>query len=242
MKKVISIIILIVGLSTITIFTSYVLTHKGIPIIQEKKNVKKIEQVSVALNNNVYSYLYNLNFSGSRHKFKLDYKITSKEEKNYLELSIYLDGKNIFTDFLCLLSDNATNEYFNSNSFAEYSFNEKNVLYIKSQSKEYLVLSITYQNEKYYYIFDKDGKPMLDSGILYNQKDIVYSSDDKNFKFDNGNLAKIDRDVIYSYVPILNKDSYQIEEYQYNFINDNLEKKLIQTYVDVTGEKSKEMW
>lgn len=243
MKKIISIFILVLALTSITFFTSYALTHKEIPTTQGKKNFKKIEKVSSNLANNTYSSIYNLYFNDIRHKLKMDYKLVVEEDKYYLELFLYLDGKNIFTDYIEELNGNVVSDYFNSQLFKEsLCLTEKEITYMIHQNKEYLVLLVSYYHDslkQLYYIFEDNGSPLLEDGVLYLEEGITYYDEDGTiYEYDDGKLAKIDGDVIYSYVPVGLKKQIQIQEYKYTFIDGKLEKKLIQTYVDIKIKKN----
>ena len=95
MKRLFSLIILIVAMVGIISLTIFALTHKEVKSPIKERNNTKIENVTSNLSDNNLSEIYNIYFKNERHKLKIQY-LVNLEETATINLTIYFDGASIF--------------------------------------------------------------------------------------------------------------------------------------------------
>ncbi|MBE6154612.1 MAG: hypothetical protein E7163_03470 [Firmicutes bacterium] len=236
MKKIISMIILFVALTSIIGYTGFILFNAGVKKETTQKVTKTIVKVSSNLSNNILAEIYNIYLNEEKYKVKLEYMVD--EEKNNVDLNIYLDGNLIIKqDVLdcekCFLEDLTKDK----NTFNIIGFDEKSFQII-STDKDYLIIKIGYKKDNVlqkYFIFDDNGKLVSDKNgiILFNNKEYISDLLDSYKKDDDLYLVKIKDNELYVLEDKSTKKKNIIEEYKYFIKDSKINKEKINTYEDI---------
>lgn len=244
MKKIFSLIILIVAIISIILVTVYTLSHKGIREDVPTKLFKKVEQVTSNVANNKVSDVFNVEINGNRHKLKFLYNVTfDKKNKTEINLIIYIDGKVIFEDIVSkgVKAKNIENLFLLDNINEYVRANEKSISIISDNKTEYMVISIGFyegNGKKKYFIFTDRGNSLVEDGILIFDESLKYTTVDKKeldiyYDNDKNSLAKLDKNDIYALeYKELDKNGI-IEEYKYFIKKGKVNKDLINTYENI---------
>ncbi len=247
MKKVISIIILVLALSGIIFITSYALTHKGIKEVTNVRVTKAIEKATTNKTNARLTDIYNIYLNKKRHKLKTEYLLTEIDNVSKITLTIYWDGDSIYqSDIISTLKDEQLleNDIFKNN----YALDIKSFRVLKDEENEYLLIDVKYNipNEiEKYYVFDNKGKSLISEGILVYDSSKVYSSEDEdlNVFYDNERqvLANILKNQIYCLELETEEDNNKLKEYKITISDGKIKKELEATYnnVLINAKKSK---
>jgi len=236
MKRIISVIILFISLTSIIGYTVFILFNKGVKKETKPNIVKTIVKVSSNLSNNTLAEIYNIYLNNEKYKVKLEYMVN--EEKNIITLNIYLDGNLILEqDILscenCVLEEIVKNkEIMNIIGFTEIDFK------ILKTDKEYLIIEIGYNKDtisKRYFVFDDNGKIVSDKDgiVLYNNKEYISNLLDSYKIKDVLYLVKINGNELYVLEDKSTKKKNIIEEYKYIIKDSKITKELINTYEDI---------
>jgi len=244
MKKVFSIIVLIMALLGIFGVTYYALSNKGVRDEVPKKNFKKVEKVTSNIANNKVSDVFNVQINGARHKVKFEYNVTFlQNNKTEINLIIYIDGKVIYEDIISnnIKAKSVENLFLLDNINSYVRATEKNISIIKSDETEYMVINIgrfTEYATRHYYVFTDRGKLLNNEGILMLDEGVKYTtSDNKELDIYYNNekkyFAKIDKNKIYALEYKALEKNGIIEEYCYFVKNGEMDRELINTYEDI---------
>lgn len=245
MKRIISIIILVLALSFIGIITTYTLSHRGVRPEIEPKSFKQVEKITSNFSNSSLTEIYNVYLNKEKHKLKLEYTFIKKEKSNSsIELFIYLDGKVIFDEEIISNNKISLSKVFESDEFSSVQIEKEHIKIIKFENQDYLLIDIRnlddYIKEKYY-LYDSLGKSYIEDGLLVLDSSVYYENNNKEvqsifYDVDNQVLAKYENNVLYTLE--YNESKEQLLEYEYIIKNNQLEKKLINTYDSIVLKKN----
>lgn len=241
MKRIICIIILIVGLVFIGGVTTYTLSHKEVKNKVIENVTKNIEEVTYNLSGDTYQQIYNVYIDNQKHKLKLMYSISMINDTADVRLMVYFDGVSIINQKVASnLVGEDIEDIVASRIFVEHiKFSDKRIAIKKLDNKEYILLDVGYYNDsykEYYYIFDDAGELILDDGFLVVDESVNYISDDErelDIFYDKNNqvYTKIENNSIYTLIPNENNDNIKLKEYKYIIKDGNIEKELLNTYL-----------
>lgn len=240
MKKILSLILLIISLIGIIFLTIYTLNHRG-----ERKEVKPVvnkspEKVGSNMTDNNLSEIYSLYLNNQKHKLKFEYVITFTED--VLEASgnfhLYLDGKSLLNEEV-LTNYKATNikELFeNSDIKDNIKLDIDDFQIVKYDNLEYLLFKINYNLngiiKSRYYMFNDIGDILVNS-LIYDESLNYVSNDNEEFYYENNNLAKFEDNILYT----LEYKKGTITEYKYYIKDNELQKEQINTYENIKIKK-----
>lgn len=248
MKKIVSIIILILALTGIIGVTVYTLNHKGVREEVEPKVHKEIEKVTSKLTNENLTEIYNVYLNKERHKLKIEYGFINEEENSKIELFVYLDGKTILNEQV-MISDktNFTNLVEEELFDTIIKLKEKNLKIMEFENKEYLLIDVFYNleyNQEKYFLFNVKGESYFEEGILVFDEKVNYQLDNDEvldifYDTEHQVLAKVDKNEIYVLELKKGKKKNQLLEYKYFIKENKLEKELLNTYDNIIVENIK---
>lgn len=247
MKRIVSIIILIVALIGITFGTIYTLTHKGIRLEVENETRQTIEKITSNKSNQSLSEIYNVLLNKEKHKLKLEYSFIQENSQSYIELLIYFDGRSILDEVIMVSKEHTFANALDSLEFDSVQIQKENLKILTFGEKDYLFIDLFYVLENHqekYYLFNSQGESYFKNGILVFDDSVQYKSDlndDLNFFYDNDKqtMAKCDNDAIYVLELKKGKKNSQFLEYKYYIQDDVLEKELLNTYNNIQKEEIK---
>ena len=242
MKKISLLFILIIVLVGITTLTTYTLMHQDIKGEETIKKIKSIEKATSNMTSNELSEIYNIELDGKRHKLKCVYRVNFEKKEASINLVLYLDGFEILNKEI---EDNfkaeKIEEIFNDESDNELLIKESNLKIINSD-KDYLLVEVFSNIDSLkgeYFIWNANRKAILENVLVYDEA-LEYSNiTDEDFDIfyadDKQVLAKIEDNHIYA-LEEKEEDNLILEEYIYTIKNDKAQKELINTY-EVKKEK-----
>lgn len=241
MKKIISIIILVLALSGITIGTIYTLKHKGIRTEIEQKTIQSIEKITSNVANQSLTEIYNVYLNKEKHKLKLEYFFDEEDVNAHIDLLIYLDGETIFNDQLMKSKTLSLSDAMESEEFNLVQLQQENLKILKFDEQEYLLVEVLYSLEskqERYFLFNSDGESYFEDGILIFDDSVYYQlegEEELNIFYDTDYqiLAKCEEQAIYVLELNQEKKKYQFLEYKYTIENNSLEKELLNTYDNI---------
>ena len=221
MKKVLSIILLVISLVGITLLTRYALIHRG-----ERKEVHKVvnkspEKVGSNMTDNNLFEIYSLYLNNQKHKLKFEYIVAFHEEEvsANIDFNLYLDGKNVINNQI-LKGFSATNikELFDNEEVNNIRLDDFQI--IKYDNIEYILIKIKYKIEdnykEEYFLFNDKGECLINNIIIKDSNINYISTDNIEFYYENNSLAKFEDNILYS----LEYKKGVITEYKY-YIKDN---------------------
>lgn len=241
MKRVISILILVVALIFISGITVYTLSKKGVRKEVTTKIIKKVSKVTSNISNNSVADVYNVYLNDSRYKVKLEYNVTIENKKAKINLIIFINGKEIFND---ILSDGVSatdiDSLFKNENINKYvRLSERDIQIIRDNKQEFMTINIGYYTNdalKKYFIFTEKGIDITNGGIVsFDSSRNYISTDGKDLDifYDSMSIAKIDKNVIYALEYVSDEDVEKFLEYKYTIKNAKLNKELVNTYSDI---------
>lgn len=238
MKRVICILILILALTFISGVTVYTLINKGTRKEVPTKIIKKISKVTSNVGKTSVQDVYNIYLNDSRHKVKALYNVVFQDKNAEIQLTIYIDGKNIFDEIVSnnVSAKNIDDLFLNENINNYVRLAEKDFSIIKDEKQEFLVINIGYSRDnvlKKYFIYDDMGN------VIENEELIVYDSAKSYVNVDNKDLdifydgmflGKIEKNNIYILEYNSEEEKGSILEFKCTMKKGELEKELINTY------------
>jgi len=249
MKRVISLVVLVIALSGIISFTIYTLNHKGIKEEVETKVIKKIEKITSKMSNKSLTEIYNVYLNEKRHKLKLEYSLAKELDKEQLNLSLilYFDGEVIFDQIILISNNSNLEELFNDKEISDkIKITDNNLNIITDKNNEYFIINVGSYIDKYvekYYIYDNKGNILTDNdGILIYDSSLFYTSDNGDdldifYDEDRQVLAKLEENVLYVFESKDNDDKFYLEEYKYVIKEGKIYKELLNSYENIKLEK-----
>jgi len=249
MKRVISLVVLVIALSGIISFTIYTLNHKGIKEEVETKVIKKIEKITSKMSNKSLTEIYNVYLNEKRHKLKLEYSLAKELDKEQLNLSLilYFDGEVIFDQIILISNNSNLEELFNDKEISDkIKITDNNLNIITDKNNEYFIINVGSYIDKYvekYYIYDNKGNILTDNdGILIYDSSLFYTSDNGDdldifYDEDRQVLAKLEENVLYVFESKDNDDKFYLEEYKYFIKEGKIYKELLNSYENIKLEK-----
>ena len=249
MKRVISLVVLVIALSGIISFTIYTLNHKGIKEEVETKVIKKIEKITSKMSNKSLTEIYNVYLNEKRHKLKLEYSLAKELDKEQLNLSLilYFDGEVIFDQIILISNNSNLEELFNDKEISDkIKITDNNFNIITDKNNEYFIINVGSYIDKYvekYYIYDNKGNILTDNdGILIYDSSLFYTSDNGDdldifYDEDRQVLAKLEENVLYVFESKDNDDKFYLEEYKYVIKEGKIYKELLNSYENIKLEK-----
>lgn len=242
MKRLFSLILLVVAVSGLIYITHYTLNNKGIRTEVKRKESSTIEKVSSNITNSNSSEIYNIYLNNERHKVKIEYQLVNRSEEEIgLTLYVYFDGKNAlerevvhsvnYTSVIDLMKDDTISNII--------QINEKRFLNLKDDSMEYLVIDVGIYEEdskRFYYILNGNGDVLNEEGILKSDTSKIYMIENDLFEnyYDDMTLAKLDNNTIWALEEKSQKKNLNLLENKYYIKDGKLEKELIKTYENVS--------
>lgn len=245
MKKI-SLIILIFMLGAITCITIYTLLNKNVKGEVISNRVKDIEKASTNITENELSEVYNIELNGKRHRLKTNYRVTFQDKLANINLTIYLDGFEIFNkDIENNIKATKIEEIFNKENNNKLII-ETNDLSIIKEDKDYLAILVKSSIENFkeeYIIINSKGKILLKDILAY-EENIHFVDENDNeltiFYDETKQLqAKIEDKKIYSLQKKEKENDICFEEYIYTIKNDTIKKELTNTYNNIKISKNK---
>ena len=246
MKRLFSLIILIVAMVGIISLTIFALTHKEVKSPIKERNNTKIENVTSNLSDNNLSEIYNIYFKNERHKLKIQY-LVNLEETATINLTIYFDGASIFENTIINnIEAKDVEEALNNPEFLNIKLDLKNIILIEKDNYDYFILDINMSKDslkEFYYIYNSNGEKLLKDGLLVRDTSKVYIYDnleDNNIFYNTEyeQLSTILDNDIYSLQENKEKDKITLTEYKYIFKKNKLKKEKITTYDNIEVKNS----
>ena len=246
MKRLFSLIILIVAMVGIISLTIFALTHKEVKSPIKERNNTKIENVTSNLSDNNLSEIYNIYFKNERHKLKIQY-LVNLEETATINLTIYFDGASIFENTIINnIEAKDVEEALNNPEFLNIKLDLKNIILIEKDNYDYFILDINMSKDslkEFYYIYNSNGEKLLKDGLLVRDTSKVYIYDnleDNNIFYNTEyeQLSTILDNDIYSLKENKEKDKITLTEYKYIFKKNKLKKEKITTYDNIEVKNS----
>ncbi len=246
MKRLFSLIILIVAMVGIISLTIFALTHKEVKSPIKERNNTKIENVTSNLSDNNLSEIYNIYFKNERHKLKIQY-LVNLEETATINLTIYFDGASIFENTIINnIEAKDVEEALNDPEFLNIKLDLKNIILIEKDNYDYFILDINMSKDslkEFYYIYNSNGEKLLKDGLLVRDTSKVYIYDnieDNNIFYNTEyeQLSTILDNDIYSLQENKEKDKITLTEYKYIFKKNKLKKEKITTYDNIEVKNS----
>ena len=233
MKKI-SISILIIALIGISTLTVYTLTHQNVKGDQVIRKVKSIEKATSNMTENELSETYNVELNGKRHRLKCVYLVVFEKKEVKINLTLYLDGFEIYNKDIENNSKAKTiEEVFEENS--NLRIEEANIQIIESD-KDYLLIDMitNLKDEKEeYFVWNDKRNVVLENILVYDQTlKYDYETEEENIFYDEEKqvLAKIEDNTIFALEEKEEEDTTILEEYKYTIKNNKAEKELINRY------------
>jgi len=238
MKRVISLVVLVISLILISGLTIYTLSNKGTRKEVPTKIIKEVSKVTSNVTKNAVADVYNVYLNDSRHKVKTEYNVVFEDKKAQINLVIYIDGKEIFNELVSSGVGAKDIDYlFLDENISRYvHLTEKDIKIIKDKKEEYMVINIGYYTDKAlkkYYIFNEKGKNITDEDLIVldtSKKYVTSDNEALEMLYDKMYLAKIDNNDIYVLKYVNENEEVKLEEYKYTLKNAKLNKELINTY------------
>ena len=246
MKRLFSLIILIVAMVGIISLTIFALTHKEVKSPIKERNNTKIENVTSNLSDNNLSEIYNIYFKNERHKLKIQY-LVNLEETATINLTIYFDGASIFENTIINnIEAKDVEEALNDPEFLNIKLDLKNIILIEKDNYDYFILDINMSKDslkEFYYIYNSNGEKLLKDGLLVRDTSKVYIYDnieDNNIFYNTEyeQLSTILDNDIYSLQENKEKDKITLTEYKYIFKKNKLKKEKLTTYDNIEVKNS----
>lgn len=242
MKRLFSLILLVVVISGLIYITHYTLNNKGIRTEVKRRESSAIEKVSSNMTKNNLSEIYNIYLNNERHKVKIEYQLVNKSDKEIgLTLYVYFDGKNALEREVVYSSNyNSVIDLMKDDTISNIiQINEKRFWNLKDDSREYLVIDVGIYGEdskRLYYILNGSGDILNEEGILKSDTSKIYMIDDDLFEnyYDDMTLAKLDNNIIWALEEKTQKKNLNLLENKYYIKDGKLEKELIKTYENVS--------
>ncbi len=248
MKRVVSLVVLIVALSGIVAITVYTLTTKAVKINNEEKVVQPIENVTKDINNNGVSEIYNVYLNGERHKIKLEYRTTIVEGTNIAKvvLNVYMNGGIIINDVVVSNVEAQTIEdLFKDTRIVEnVRIPMSDLEIIKEGGKDYFFIKtgayLDGHVKSKYYLFDDECHALV-KGIVAKDDSAYYTNqDDEKLDcfYDHEGMVRAKREGNTFYSLELeedknNKKIINLVEYKYEFKDGEMEKEVLNTYENI---------
>ena len=233
MKKI-SIFILIIALIGISTLTVYTLTRQNVKGDQVIRKVKSIEKATSNMTENELSETYNVELNGKRHRLKCVYLVVFEKKEVKINLTLYLDGFEIYNKDIENNSKAKTiEEVFEENS--NLRIEEANIQIIESD-KDYLLIDMitNLKDEKEeYFVWNDKRNVVLENILVYDQTlKYDYETEEENIFYDEEKqvLAKIEDNTIFALEEKEEEDTTILEEYKYTIKNNKAEKELINRY------------
>lgn len=236
MKKL-SIIILTVIIAGIAVLTIYTLTHQDIKAAQEIIKTKSIEKASTNMTENELSEIYNIQLNGKRHKLKSNYRVTFEKKYAKIDLTLYLDGREILSMEVDDKFEADTIDEIFENQNENIKIDKENIKIMKDKETDYLLISVysDIKGEKEeYFVWNDKGKMLLENILIYDESKEYQSIDEEELTifYDKNTqiLAKFEDNSIYALEEKETEENLLLEEYRYTINKGNVEKELLNTY------------
>ena len=227
MKKINMILLIIISIGIISI-TIYTLTHQDIKGAQEIIKTKSIEKASTNMTENELSEIYNIQLNGKRHKLKSNYRVTFEKKYAQINLTLYLDGKEILAM--------EVNNKFKAESIDEIFENQNEKIKIDKET-DYLLISIysNIENEKEeYFLWSDNGTLLLEHILIYDASKNYQSINEEELEIfydeNTQKIAKFTDNSIYALEEKEEESKLVLEEYCYTINKGKINKKLLNTY------------
>lgn len=236
MKKL-SIIILTVIIAGIAVLTIYTLTHQDIKGAQEIIKTKSIEKASTNMTENELSEIYNIQLNGKRHKLKSNYRVTFEKKYAKIDLTLYLDGREILSMEVDDKFEADTIDEIFENQNENIKIDKENIKIMKDKETDYLLISVysDIKGEKEeYFVWNDKGKMLLENILIYDESKEYQRIDEEELTifYDKNTqiLAKFEDNSIYALEEKETEENLLLEEYRYTINKGNVEKELLNTY------------
>ena len=224
MKKL-SIIILTVIIAGIAVLTIYTLTHQDIKGAQEIIKTKSIEKASTNMTENELSEL------------KSNYRVTFEKKYAKIDLTLYLDGREILSMEVDDKFEADTIDEIFENQNENIKIDKENIKIMKDKETDYLLISVysDIKGEKEeYFVWNDKGKMLLENILIYDESKEYQSIDEEELTifYDKNTqiLAKFEDNSIYALEEKETEENLLLEEYRYTINKGNVEKELLNTY------------
>ena len=233
MKKVLSVILFVIVVTSITLLTIYTLSHRGErQVINHNINTKP-ENVGSNMTDNNLSDIYSLYLNNQKHKLKFEYVVTFNKDIANTEFNLYLDGKNVINEeIIDKYSASNIKELFNKEEIKEIRLDLNDFNIVKYDDIEYILIKIKYKlqnkDKEEYFLFNDNGE-LLINNLLYKDTSINYSSKDNEIYYEDNTLAKFEDNILYS----LEYYKGTITEYKYYIKDNELQKEEINKYENI---------
>lgn len=236
MKKI-SFIVLIIILGSIITLTVYTLTHQNIKGAQEIIKTKSIEKASTNMTENELSEIYNIQLNGKRHKLKSNYRVTFEKKYAKINLTLYLDGREILSMKVDDKFEADTIDEIFENQNENIKIDKENIQIMKDKETDYLLISI-YSNiegeKEEYFVWNDEGKILLENILIYDEHKEYQSVDEEELTIfydeNTQRLAKFEDNSIYALEEKETEENLLLEEYCYTIKKGKVDKELLNTY------------
>ncbi len=236
MKKINMILLIIISIGIISI-TIYTLTHQDIKGAQEIIKTKSIEKASTNMTENELSEIYNIQLNGKRHKLKSNYRVTFEKKYAQINLTLYLDGKEILAmEVNNKFKAESIDEIF-ENQNEKIKIDKENIKIMKDKETDYLLISIysNIENEKEeYFLWSDNGTLLLEHILIYDASKNYQSINEEELEIfydeNTQKIAKFTDNSIYALEEKEEESKLVLEEYCYTINKGKINKKLLNTY------------
>ena len=239
MKKIISLVILLLVISAITTLTVYTLTHRNIEGTEGMIRVKDIEKATSNITANELNEIFNIQLNGKRHKLKSNYYVTFEDGNANIILTLYLDGFVILNlEVENKIKAESIEDVFNSES--SFPIIEESDIKIINTDQDYLLVNVysDIENSKEeYYVWNVNRDSILKNIIVYDESRNYTSTTEEplNMFYDSERqiLAKVEDNEIYVLEQEQLEEIIVLQEYKYIIENNKANKELIHTYENI---------
>lgn len=235
MKKIVSGIILLLGVSVAVVLAFLAIKLDPVKKREDKEVSSVIEMVRSVSDSKFLNDTYNIYLNGNKHKLKFEYDVDiSVNGNSKVILVIYYDGKSIFNNEVInnKISKNLKDLFLKEDIDNNVRVKDDDMNIISLDKKDYLEIRIGYlinNLKETLIIINENGEVILDDIVIRDTNKHYVSKDNEELNIFYGEketLFKKNKNNFY----YLKEVDGKLEEYKYSIIDGKLKEEKINEY------------
>lgn len=235
MKKIVSGIILLLGVSVAVVLAFLAIKLDPVKKREDKEVSSVIEMVRSVSDSKFLNDTYNIYLNGNKHKLKFEYDVDINVNGNSkVILVIYYDGKSIFNNEVInnKISKNLKDLFLKEDIDNNVRVKEDDMNIISLDKKDYLEIRIGYlinNLKETLIIISENGEVILDDIVIYDTNKHYVSKDNADLNIFYGESEKLFKRNKNNFYYLKEVDG-KLEEYKYSIIDGKLKEEKINEY------------